>query len=1516
MPSKCRSLFSRIAALLLLLTLAASFVHAGDADQDVDADRDHPAEREQWFLHGRSVKGRPAPELLERAKQQRDRLRLQNLLRRQVRTAATPAAGMATPVWTELGPAPMKSVVNPGDQQDYGVVTGRATTVVVDQNDPSGNTVYLGGAYGGLWKSTTAANPDVSKVFWTPLIDDQATTAVGSMAIQPGNPNLLIVGTGEGNSSTDSYYGLGILRSTDGGNSWALIASANGGLRPFHGLAFTKIAFSTDDTNIVVAAAAAASEGLTVGAEQPPNSTVACGNGNVVATCRGLYYSYDSGQTWTQATLVDPNGAPDNGSVSSVIYNPQQHKFYAAARAHGFYVSSDGITWMRMGNDPFGFSQPPAALTLGNCPSSPTSLATCPLYRGEIAQVPGRDEMYLWYVNSAEPPVNGGIYQTRDGGRTWTSLNVGGITNCGDSDGCGTKQGDYNLALAAVPNGATATDVYAGAVNIFKCRINSSNPTCAAQPFVNLTHVYGCSPTGSVSNVHPDQHGFDFLQTNPNIMYFANDGGIYRTLSSFSSQSKFCNASNGNISTIAFDNLNGTMGSMTQFVWFAQHPSNQYTMLGGTQDNGSPAVDQNSFGSNGLTWRSVLPGDGGYTDINPNNGNEWFSENTRVSLQRCTSGTSCAPGMFSTIVNSGTVGGDSAAFYMPFMLDPQDSTKIIVGTCRVWRVSTSGTNATKLSNKFDGSAETVACTSSGNNANAMVSALAAGGPATASGSQVIYAGTDDGRVFFTNSAVSSGSTWTNISAQGGFVNGNGYPISGIALDPRDATGNTAYVTVMGFGGSHVWQTTNAGGVWNDITGNLPDSPADAVVVNKSDGTIYVGTDVGVYATSTPAGFSTQWTEVGPATGNGALPNVAVTRLAIFSPAGQPARLRASTYGRGVWEMPLASPATPDYALAISNPDLLTYPGQSVTFNGTLTGFSGYSNAVNISCDAGVGGPLPSPCTPNAVSFVPNAGGTNFSVTAGNSAVQDFSFKIKGMGTDANALVRQQAVSLRVIDFSVGTPQPASIANLVHGDSTTIQLTATSLGSFDQQVHFGCNEFTLPAGWSCSSAQVTLTPGGTAQATLTLNTSAATAPGTYNIDVDGHWDFGGMVRLHSQPLPVTVIAQPGISVSSAGFTPNVAKIHQTLTGVITITPHDGYTGSVALSCTGTSAGISPSACGFSPATVSVINGNPVTSTLTVTTSSGTVGTGTITVLGADGNISNSTALPFLLTDYSITNVSSPSNASAGGNVSFTFKVVPSTGFNGSVVLSCSTVPSLSTGCSFSPTSPVTLTSGSTTQVSASLNVPAGTADGNYTLTLNSHEQSVPALTHSQGTAGFIVASQPDFTMQFSTGNSATVTAGGSTSSSVAIGSQGSFNSSVTFTVGGCPSLATCIISPNPLTPTANGVANATLSITTKAPSIAQMHVGARSYFAAWLAGSFGIFGLLVMRKQRGTGSMLVLICVVLAGMAGCGGGGGTAGGGGNAPPTPQPGTPAGTYTVTVTATSGTMVKTANFTLTVQ
>ncbi len=158
------------------------------------------------------------------------------------------------------------------------------------------------------------------------------------------------------------------------------------------------------------------------------------------------------------------------------------------------------------------------------------------------------------------------------------------------------------LALAAIPNGATATDLYAGAINIYRCQINSSNSTCTTNPFINLTHVYGCTPSGSFSKVHPDQHWFDFLQSNANIMYFANDGGVYRTVAALTANGvpASCPGTPPSTPFYPFDNLNGTMGSMTQFVWFSQHPTSQYTLLGGTQDNGSPAIDPTNSGPNGL----------------------------------------------------------------------------------------------------------------------------------------------------------------------------------------------------------------------------------------------------------------------------------------------------------------------------------------------------------------------------------------------------------------------------------------------------------------------------------------------------------------------------------------------------------------------------------------------------------------------------------------------------------------------------------------------------------------------------------------------------------------------------------------------------------------------------------------------------------------------------------------------------------------------------------------------------
>src|SRR6202163_2182511 len=160
-------------------------------------------------------------------------------------------------VWAPLGPAPLASDASGDGAQDYNWVSGRATSVVIDPVDTTGNTVLLGGAYGGVWESPHAGsqNSNPASVTWQALIDDQPTLAVGAIALQPGDSSVILVGTGETNSSGDSYYGLGILRSVDGGASWTQIQSAGTG-QSFLGIGFSKIAFSTANSSLVVAATA------------------------------------------------------------------------------------------------------------------------------------------------------------------------------------------------------------------------------------------------------------------------------------------------------------------------------------------------------------------------------------------------------------------------------------------------------------------------------------------------------------------------------------------------------------------------------------------------------------------------------------------------------------------------------------------------------------------------------------------------------------------------------------------------------------------------------------------------------------------------------------------------------------------------------------------------------------------------------------------------------------------------------------------------------------------------------------------------------------------------------------------------------------------------------------------------------------------------------------------------------------------------------------------------------------
>jgi len=893
--------------------------HEGSLRRETEQfeESDNPFLRDQWFMHGRTLDHGDASDYRLRAYQQKLYLRALNRLRAHTADSSStllrPESVLPSPSWTNLGPVPLNSDYSGFGSQDYGLVSGRVSSITVDPNDATGNTVYAGSAYGGVWKTTNGTAVPGS-VNWTPIMDDQPTLAVGAIAVQPGNSNVLLVGTGEPNQSGDSYYGLGILRSIDGGITWNLARqSSDTTALPFRGIGVSKIAFSTDNPSLVVAALNTVTNGGGLGAFINTNG-------------RGIEYSTDAGATWHLGNVNDA-GVPTTPvqSATDIVYSPLTHTFYAAIRYHGIYSSSDGINFTRLA------AQPGAATSL-NCPSA-TNAGTCPFYRAQIALHPTKNEIYVWFL---DPSSNDqGIFQSTDGGSTWNSISTGELdSGCGDGTRCGTSaQGLYDLFLAAIPDG-NATDLYAGAINIYKCQVSATNPDCKSAPagtnWFNLTHVYSCNPLSSLAHVHPDQHGIDFVRSNPSIIYFSNDGGVYRTLNGPGLNSGSCSAS------LPFDNLNQHLGSITQFYTLAGHPTDPTAFVGGTQDNGTPAVSS-ALNGGGLNWAEVMGGDGASVAFDPTNGNNLYVSITNsVNVYLSSGGVGSHSTQFgSAIINTNSVGGDKSDWVAPFKLDPADPTKIIIGTCRVWRGASNGagwTAANAISNNF-GTGAAAVCGNTAQTTVTTIRTLAIGGPKTANGSQVIYAGTEFGHVFATTNADAGPTSWTDaaVSVIGTCNSGTypqcGYPISGLAIDPRDATGKSVYATVMGFGVPHVLKSTDAGVTWTNMTGNLPDAPTDAIAVDPGNPAIvYVGTDIGVFATQD--GGST-WTEFG--TG---FPNTEVVAFDIFN-SGSTHLLRAATHGRGIWSTTLASAVTATGTLSAS-PSFLTFLNQAVGTTSTQT----------------------------------------------------------------------------------------------------------------------------------------------------------------------------------------------------------------------------------------------------------------------------------------------------------------------------------------------------------------------------------------------------------------------------------------------------------------------------------------------------------------------------------------------------------------------------------------------------
>ena len=867
-------------------------------------------------------------------------------------TAPDTSSGAASSgAWQPAGPLQVSTAA-------YGLVTGRISSVAVDTNDPTGNHVYLGTTGGGVWRSTDANAANPGSVTFTPLTDNSVAAfansdtsipslSIGAITVQPGNPNVLLAGTGDPNDALDSYYGVGILRSMDAGVTWTLIPSSldarnQGGAHnySFAGNGFAGFAWSTANLNLVVAAVSQSREGMLV-------------NTNFTSTAEaGLFYSTDAGATWYLATISDGGGqivqspnqgdGPPGNAATAVVWNKQRQLFIAALRYHGYYSSPDGVNWTRLAQ------QPGANLSAAQCPANPGGggSPSCPIFRGALAVQPSTGDTFALTTDLNN--LDRGLYQDvcSTGGVQASSCTSNAIsfgtpindTALDDPQNPGSiDQADYNLSLSAVSS-QQDTILFAGTQDIYRCSLANS---CQWRNTTNTATAQSCA------QVAPSIHAIDGADGASGLVYFGTDGGLWRSTDTVSQTGPVCAATDAS----HFQNLNAGIGSLAEISSLAVSPANGSLMLAGMGEFGIVASESAAAQAGTGPWQQLLTGEGSYVAIDPNHPSNWFADGgPGVDIFSCANGGSCDATGFgaSPAIGRNDVQADADYFTdpAPWILDPLNPSNIILGTCRMWLgpVTGSWSSANLLSTMLDGNQGSFC------NGNAQLRSVGAGGSYnSAQGGEQMYAGMAGpldgggsvfGHIFGATVPQGGGQVhWSDLwrnpvtlptTLASSQFNGDGYAISSIAVDPHDATGKTVYVGVAGFPTHQyalLYGSTDGGAHWANLTSSLPIAPVNSVVVDPNNSSyVYVAGDFGVYYTNNIGSCSVAnnlcWSELGSG-----LPNAPVTGLQVYNGA-QGTVLEASTYGRGAWTIGLTTSSAS--AQATLSPASYTFsPGQAV-----------------------------------------------------------------------------------------------------------------------------------------------------------------------------------------------------------------------------------------------------------------------------------------------------------------------------------------------------------------------------------------------------------------------------------------------------------------------------------------------------------------------------------------------------------------------------------------------------------
>ncbi len=450
------------------------------------------------------------------------------------------------------------SLANPYAFQGPDNLGGRTRTIAYDvRYDGATNRIILaGGVSGGVYKSIDDG------ATWVRKSPTGAHFSCTSIAQDPrvGFQDTWYYGVGEatGNSASGTgafYYGNGVYKSTDNGETWAITS--------LNGTALETFSTPSDFVNKII---------------------VDPTDGNVYMACPAtIIRSTTAGATW--ATVL--SGAfVSSGQYTDIVVS-STGRLYAsfggsnAATVDGVWGSPPGATsgdlgaWTQIagagaGGSPAGWNAEGAygRVVLAIAPSSENLLYA--LYTITVGACTVEAELFRW----------------DDIGGTWTDLSA----TLPDEAGCLSGndpfavQGGYDLVVAVKPDAAAT---------IFIGGTNSYRSTDAGLTWTRIGGYVSSVSYGLYLNSHPDVHSFVFQPGSPLIMLCGNDGGIQRTTD--------CTAG-----TVAWTQINSGYRTY-QFYHVTLHPGvSNPKVLGGTQDNGSVR----NVGGTGIIFESVMGGDG------------------------------------------------------------------------------------------------------------------------------------------------------------------------------------------------------------------------------------------------------------------------------------------------------------------------------------------------------------------------------------------------------------------------------------------------------------------------------------------------------------------------------------------------------------------------------------------------------------------------------------------------------------------------------------------------------------------------------------------------------------------------------------------------------------------------------------------------------------------------------------------------------------------------------------------